>query len=768
VDSQPNVRNNQPMNPAATPSVWSTWFKQNGTQLLTAVAVIAAVCYFLNPLDVLLVGFGLGGIIFIHELGHFLAAKLCNVYVRTFSIGFGPAWPFCQFKYGETNYKLGMVPLGGYVAMAGESTGEVDRDEAANAHEDDNDPRSFKNKPVWQRMIIISAGVVMNIILAAICFIAAYMNGVKEMPAVLQGIEPGSAAWTAGIQPGARVTQLNGINGPYFADIPPEVSSTSHGEKVHIETLYKGISSSHDVEPQRTEGALYPQLGLAYPQGVQLFSSRRDNAPPFDVDSPAHKANEAAKAAGTPLILPGDTLVGMSDPNQPNTITPLVADWNSLPGHQFDFRRRLIALAGQPMTLEFKRAEGGETVRVVLPAAFHKDTGLRMKIGKVTSIRTNSAAANAGIQPQKLDGEKELAPGDRIIEVSVPEREGNRTVYAVDPKRTGDGVKLLDPLRLPFDLNRWADRTPANNRLVTVTVLRTVDHAEKPVELKDLTWDDSYRDEMIELNKPGTPVPLGGLGLAYRVTAEVNAVVPDSSAAAAGVLPGDVVKQARYAARSFKKNKTTKDYEPDQKPTPELNWEPVKQQQWAYADVKLQRQPPHEFELKLDRGGQEVQANLTATDDLSWPMPETGLHFQREQQIQVASGVGQALQFGARRTMRAIKNTYQSLYGMVFGRISPLTMSGPITLARTSYIVAGEDVWVLVLFVALISINLAVVNFLPIPVLDGGHMVFLIYEAIRGKQPPLLVQNVLTIAGLVCVLGLMIFTVGLDVWRLIF
>jgi regulator of sigma E protease len=95
-------------------------------------------------------------------------------------------------------------------------------------------------------------------------------------------------------------------------------------------------------------------------------------------------------------------------------------------------------------------------------------------------------------------------------------------------------------------------------------------------------------------------------------------------------------------------------------------------------------------------------------------------------------------------------------------------MSGPITLARTSYIVAGEDWRILVLFCALISINLAVVNFLPIPVLDGGHMVFLIYEAIFRKPPHVGVQNALTILGLVCVMSLMLFTVGLDIWRLFF
>jgi regulator of sigma E protease len=95
-------------------------------------------------------------------------------------------------------------------------------------------------------------------------------------------------------------------------------------------------------------------------------------------------------------------------------------------------------------------------------------------------------------------------------------------------------------------------------------------------------------------------------------------------------------------------------------------------------------------------------------------------------------------------------------------------ISGPITLARLSYLFAGEDIWTLLLFLGLISINLAVVNFLPIPVLDGGHMVFLIYEGLRGKPPPVAVQAGLTYLGLGLVLTLMLWAVGRDLWWVFF
>src|SRR5262249_23633991 len=96
---------------------------------------------------------GLGFLIFIHELGHFVAAKLCNVRVEAFSIGFGPAIPGCHFKHGETEYKLALFPIGGYVKMPGEYPSEAQDDDIK------NDPRTFMNQSVGERMFIISAGV---------------------------------------------------------------------------------------------------------------------------------------------------------------------------------------------------------------------------------------------------------------------------------------------------------------------------------------------------------------------------------------------------------------------------------------------------------------------------------------------------------------------------------------------------------------------------------------------------------------------------------
>ncbi|MHC4862138.1 MAG: site-2 protease family protein, partial [Planctomycetota bacterium] len=128
---------------------------------------------------------GIGLLIFVHELGHFLVAKWNKVRVEAFSLGFGPVlWGFWK---GETHYRLSLVPLGGYVKMAG--------GDAPTADYESDDPGEFPNKSVPVRIAVYSAGVIMNAITGIVLFIAAFNIGVP-LPAPVAGIvQPGSPAW---------------------------------------------------------------------------------------------------------------------------------------------------------------------------------------------------------------------------------------------------------------------------------------------------------------------------------------------------------------------------------------------------------------------------------------------------------------------------------------------------------------------------------------------------------------------------------------------
>jgi regulator of sigma E protease len=128
----------------------------------------------------------------------------------------------------------------------------------------------------------------------------------------------------------------------------------------------------------------------------------------------------------------------------------------------------------------------------------------------------------------------------------------------------------------------------------------------------------------------------------------------------------------------------------------------------------------------------------------------------------------QALGFGVERTVGFIQQIYLNLSSMLSGRVSAKSVGGPIEIASQAFTAAGEDFYLFLLFLGIISINLAVVNFLPIPVLDGGHMVFLVYEWVRGRPPSEAVRTIATYIGLALLLALMVFVFYLDISRRFF
>lgn len=714
-----------------------SWLRQNLVNVMIGLILLVLVLRYLDPLSVVLAAAGLTFIIFIHELGHFGAAKLCNVRVETFSIGFGPALPFCAYKYGETTYKLAMVPLGGYVKMLGEGDGANDEDA-------DRDPRSFKNQTVLERMFIISAGVIMNIVLASVLFVVVYMNGLEEMPATVAQMETGGTAWRQNIRSGSEIRKIGNRENPWFDDIRPIVWATDKGDLIDLTLEFKGTRRDLKAEPILDDGAPFPMLGIAPTESLQLVHGRKyEDAPPYRAGSPA---SEGQGSDGNGFQY-GDTVVGMSDPDDPNRKVTNVAD-------VFDHARRLARLAGEPIVYKVRRLDrpgqpGAEATIAVSPA-FRRETGLRLRMGSIVATRVGSPADLAKIQAK--DGAN---PGDRIVEVEF----GNTVLAAGGKSEAANGrtVKPLDPVQLPLELNRWADRTPGE-KTVKLTLLRENpgDHAEKRIAV-ELKWDAEARfDRTDGIMKAQTPLAVNGLGLAYHVQTVVDAVVPGSPADEAGLKPNDTIEGVKIK-RVDSKGKVD-----------EGRWETPKPNQWAFVDDLLQTVAPHECAVRINRGGEKYEANLTATENREFGLDDRGLHFLPEFRIQKANSIGEALQMGGYRTLRMVQSTYINLYAMIFGRVSAVqTMSGPITLARISYILAGESIWKLILLLALININLAVVNFLPIPMLDGGHMMFLIYEGFRGKPPPERVFIILSYIGLAMVLCLMAFTVGLDIYRLI-
>jgi regulator of sigma E protease len=159
-----------------------------------------------------------GVMVIVHEFGHFAVAKLCRVRVEAFSFGFGPR--LFGFKYGETDYKVCLLPLGGYVKMTGETPDQVsgaaaETDEAKLA----GDPGSFTTHPRWQRILIGLAGPGANFILAFVLMVF-YYGWINEVPSIqvssttVDWVTPDSAAASAGFQPGDVITHFENADNP--------------------------------------------------------------------------------------------------------------------------------------------------------------------------------------------------------------------------------------------------------------------------------------------------------------------------------------------------------------------------------------------------------------------------------------------------------------------------------------------------------------------------------------------------------------------------
>src|ERR1700689_946515 len=192
----------------------------------------------------------IGIMILIHELGHYWAARFFDVKVDTFSFGFGPR--LFGFKKGETDFRFSLILLGGYVKMVGEQPGD----------EQASDPRSFLNKPRWQRLIIVFAGPAMNIILAVAVLTGLFMVRFPKIPTSpspeIGYIVPDSAAAKAGLQEGDRIVQIGDTTNPTWEDINmKEVASAEHPVSVWI--LRNGQRKLMPVTP-----VLDPKTGAGF------------------------------------------------------------------------------------------------------------------------------------------------------------------------------------------------------------------------------------------------------------------------------------------------------------------------------------------------------------------------------------------------------------------------------------------------------------------------------------------------------------------------
>jgi len=225
---------------------------------------------------------GLGFLIFVHEAGHFIVAKLFGVRVLVFSFGFGKR--LFGFRHGDTDYRVSIFPLGGYVRMAGDSPEE----------NVPGNPDEFLSKPKWQRFLILFAGPLMNIFIA-IGFVAALAMVGREdydIKPVIKGVEAKMPAEKAGLLPGDRIVDINGEEMKEYDDVRLQFSMNA-GTPLRVTYLRNGVKHTTTLTPVREESEYGPigRAGIKY--GLDPIVNRVEPA-------------SAALAAG---VRPGDRIV---------------------------------------------------------------------------------------------------------------------------------------------------------------------------------------------------------------------------------------------------------------------------------------------------------------------------------------------------------------------------------------------------------------------------------------------------------------------------
>jgi regulator of sigma E protease len=270
-----------------------------------------------------------GVMVIVHEFGHFIVAKLCGVRVEAFSFGFGPR--LFGFKYGDTDYKVCLLPLGGFVKMTGENPGEESAEGAA------QDPRAFTSHPRWQRMLIGLAGPMANFVLTIVLmlFYFGFINEVTSgtvKTTTVEWVTPGSAADSAGLKTGDEVMRFDGVNHPDW------------------ETVYDHCRlNANQMVPMTVErGGQSLQLSLHIPSSAKTDS--------FDLSD----------AGISPQYLPGPIDVAQVQPGTPADKAGLRAGdaIESVDGNAFHTVSTLVAYmqwdAGKPIALAVLR--GGSTI----------------------------------------------------------------------------------------------------------------------------------------------------------------------------------------------------------------------------------------------------------------------------------------------------------------------------------------------------------------------------------------------------------------------
>jgi regulator of sigma E protease len=718
--------------------------------LLTAALNLSTLFWWIDV--VFKVAIGLGAVIFVHELGHFLVAKACGVKVEKFMIGFDIGGYKLGWRRGETEYGIGILPLGGYVKMLGQdddpshiaeqmqksqinpASGNAVPITGPNGEKYYIDRRSYLAKSVPQRMAIISAGVIMNVIFAFIFATIAYGMGVTYLPCVISEAVPGSPAWEAGLEPGDEIIQLGNQVNPTFTELRGDVTLGDHdaGIRTFVRRAADGEVVERVLKPERGRGLA--KIGVAPPLTVTLLEEMAARPGTAAADSKfvrlSGEATDLTAIAGNTSFQGGGRIIRVGDAPISN-YREWVSQLASRPDEQLPITiERSLGISTPTSGEASPTSEAKLEVTFEVPVQPMRTFGLIMKMGPVAGIQTGAPADAAG-----------LKTGDLI--------------ETVDGKTIADGSPSSEGWN-PETLPEYFRIAAKEGRNVALQVRRPVgdDAQESKFETATVTITPQQPTVFHSLLPFEAPLAVPAAGFAYEIGSTVHAVT-SGPAEAAGIRAGDKIVQAKFLY--------PKDEQGNSQESETIKFD-GKQSSWPAVATNIQVTPEGTVvEFSIERSNetevQQVQVKPMPMDGQF--VADRGFVFEPIMRTRESRSFSEQVRRGWEETADALTMVFRFLKKL--GTDVPFSaLGGPVTIAKAAGYSAAEGVSSLLIFLTMLSANLAVINFLPIPLLDGGHMVFLAYEWIRGRPANERFVVAMHTAGFVLIVTLMLYVLALD------
>jgi regulator of sigma E protease len=653
--------------------------------LIAAVVIVPGLVFGQNASvsvgRIIFVILGVGFIIFVHELGHYLTARLVGARVYRFYLGFAPVFKIfglkislkiISFKKGGTEYGIGALIFGGFCEIAGQDPTQTK-----------GKPYELMSKTPSQRALVFAAGAIMNAIFGFLLFMLAFTIGVSFVTPEVGRTLPDKPAWKAGIRSGDRIRSVNGKPVTEFNEFAITISLMRPGSKAEVVVDRDGKELAFTLKPELS------------PRGTGLWVGVGS------IDAPVIKSVEKKSPADEAGIEPGDRIKRVLYKN-PET----GADEDFVINTFDDFRDAvsLPYLVGKEIEVEIERAGEKKMLKIV-----------------PTRHKAYIEMPRLGIEPV---GYPLAGKSLRVKSVRGGPSQGNRF-------KEGDEIVSINNRKfiyfpyLPIEF-------PGAEEIVFTVLRKTGDGGEK-----EITFSIPARAAHKWIGKAEEVLLEDAEGLVVTRVIKGSPASKPLNERGDRLEAGDVILSVGGDELS----------------------------EWGNYSLAMMKHENKTVAIAWKRGDEKFEGNITPATGMGDPA-YIGVS-PKSKRFMLREGPLAACALGWERTVLWGKRVFLILRSLTVDRtVSGKNLAGPIGIAHVSYKVLDFGVGYLIYLLALISINLCIVNLLPIPILDGGHLLFLLIEKIKGSPVGIKVQTAAFTAGMVLILAMLFYVTFNDIMRL--